>query len=139
MRSLCTLLLSLFAVLTLSTAVRAEIPADQLAACDARFVSQTIPDAVAPVSELADIDSWLTRFVSWNVNPRRVKVADFNFQFVVADKDGSPLNYAPAPFGRNQIHVVLKHKRTSKCGTFGTRPLVRSHYATAGSVVALAE
>lgn len=95
-------------------------------------VDIVIPDADAPVDELVGVQDYLTKFMKWGLNPKGVKLADFDFQFYVGTWSVVP--GFPRPF---HVYFAVKHKNTGKSqGGFGVG--VRSHYATAGALIALA-
>jgi hypothetical protein len=113
--------------------MQAELSPADLNDCDGvnALVDVAIPDSQGPVEDLADIDQWLSRFVSWRINPNAVKVSDFNFQFFVPAYDEKFV-------GTKALYVALKHKSSEKCQAFGLKPFVRSHYATAVALTQLA-
>ena len=95
-------------------------------------ISTVIPDNQAPVEELISVEEYLNKFKLWGINPKGVSVGDFLFQFYVG-------TWSPVPGFISPTHVyfAVKHKNTGKSqGGFGVG--VRSHYATANSLVALA-
>jgi len=109
------------------------IPENELKDIDGvNQVEFVIPDSQAPAEELVDVEAYLQKFQLWGLNPKGVKVSDFNFQFYVN-------KYSPVPgfFSPTYVYFAVKHKATGKSqGGFGVG--VRSHYATASVLTALA-
>lgn len=94
-------------------------------------------DAISPALE--DIQGWLERFKLWGLNPGNVSLVNFEVAGILSVPAATPF-----PFISAGPQIVFRHKGTGKASVHQAYPPmgVRGsmfHYATAGTLVSLAQ